>query len=66
MAASVYEHAMEPLRINWRANKGARALKSVGAIQASIEVLETEDLLDLLDIFGEAQDSLLREFPRPR
>ena len=57
---------MKPLRIKWRANKGARALKSVGDIQASIEALEAEDLLDLLDTFGEAQDSLLREFAQAR
>ena len=53
---------MKSPRIKWRADHGSRALKSVRDIQASIEALGAEDLLDLLDIFSEAQDSLLREF----
>jgi hypothetical protein len=35
----------------WRADRGARALKIVGEIEASIAALCDEDLLDLHDIF---------------
>ena len=36
----------------WRADRGARALKTVSEIEASIIGLPAEDLLDLHDIFA--------------
>jgi hypothetical protein len=36
----------------WRADRGARALKTVSEIEASIASLHDEDLLDLHDIFA--------------
>jgi hypothetical protein len=38
-------------RLNWRADRGARAIKSLAEIDASILALNDEDLLDLADIF---------------
>ncbi|MDB5701452.1 MAG: hypothetical protein JWL66_1651 [Sphingomonadales bacterium] len=35
----------------WRADRGARALKTIDDIEASIVSLNDEDLLDLHDIF---------------
>ena len=57
-----YGAAMQRTRPKWRADHGSRARKSVDDIQASIKALEAKDLLDLLDIFNEVKNSLLREF----
>ncbi|MGY2737245.1 hypothetical protein [Sphingomonas sp. UYP23] len=46
-------------RPKWRADRGARALKKVSEIEASIVALHDEDLLDLYDIFAEAATSAL-------
>ena len=43
----------------WRANRGARALKTVSEIEASIISLHDEDLLDLHDIFAGSPGSAL-------
>ncbi len=44
---------------DWRSDRGARALKAVSRIEASIAALDDEDLLDLHDIFRGAPDSPL-------
>jgi len=46
----------------WRADRGARALKTVSQIEASIAALDDEDLLDLHDIFLETPNSQLGGF----
>jgi hypothetical protein len=38
-------------RRKWRADPGARAIKRLANIEASIAALANEDLLDLVDIF---------------
>ena len=43
----------------WRADRGARALKTVSEIEASIAGLPAEDPLDLHDIFVESAGSML-------
>lgn len=43
----------------WRADRGARALKTVSEIEASIAALPAEDLLDLHDIFAGSAESPL-------
>lgn len=47
---------------NWRAHRGARALKTVSEIEASIGSLNDEDLLDLQDIFAGSPTSALARF----
>lgn len=42
---------MQNIIRKWRADHGARALKTVGEIEASIASLNDDDLLDLHDIF---------------
>lgn len=42
---------MQRNKPKWRADRGARALKTVNDIEASIAALPAEDLLDLHDIF---------------
>lgn len=43
----------------WRADRGARAIKRLAEIEASITALVDEDLLDLADIFkGEPRTTL--------
>ncbi len=42
---------MQRDRTKWRADRGARALKSIDEIQTSIAALDDDDLLDLHDIF---------------
>lgn len=42
---------MKTDRLKWRADRGARALKAISEIEASITALSDEDLLDLQDIF---------------
>lgn len=46
-------------RKEWRADRGARAIKNMVAIEASISALDDEDLLDLADIFDGAIDTPL-------
>ena len=43
----------------WRADHGARALKTVSEIEASVAALPAEDLLDLHDIFAGLAESPL-------
>ncbi|MDH7640263.1 hypothetical protein [Sphingomonas oryzagri] len=43
---------MQRPKSKWRADRGARALKTVSSIEASIARLGAEDLLDLHDIFA--------------
>jgi hypothetical protein len=43
----------------WRADRGARALKTLSEIEASIMSLHDEDLLDLHDIFAGSPNSAL-------
>ena len=47
---------------NWRANRAARALKTVTEIEASIRALGDEDLLDLHDIFASSPATMLATF----
>lgn len=42
---------MKTQRTKWRADRGARALKRLAEIEATIVALGDEDLLDLADIF---------------
>ena len=46
-------------KLKWRANRVARALKTISEIEASIRALHDEDLLDLHDIFAETANSAL-------
>lgn len=50
---------MTTTKPKWRADRGARALKTVSEIEASILALHDEDLLDLHDIFAETATSAL-------
>jgi hypothetical protein len=50
---------MQRNKPKWRADHGARALKAVSQIEASIIALDDEDLLDLHDIFLETPNSPL-------
>ena len=43
---------MQSQKPKWSADRGARALKTVSKIEASIVALSGEDLLDLYDIFS--------------
>ena len=43
---------MQSQKPKWSADRGARALKAVSKIEASIVALSDEDLLDLYDIFS--------------
>ena len=43
----------------WRADRGARALKTVAEIETLIAALKPDDLLDLQDIFAESPDAQL-------
>ena len=54
-----YRRRMRRIRPKWRAGRGARALKTVNEIEASIAALPAEDLLDLHDIFRELANSPL-------
>ena len=47
---------------NWRANRAARALKTLTEIEASIRGLGDEDLLDLHDIFAGSPAATLAMF----
>ncbi len=53
---------MQRDKTKWRADHGARALKTVSQIEASIVALDDEDLLDLRDIFLETPNSPLGGF----
>ncbi len=53
---------MQKDRTKWRANRGARAVKIMSDIQASIEVLGDEDLLDLHDIFTDQLHTPIGDF----
>lgn len=44
---------MLPHRTKWRSDRGARALRRLADIEASIAALTNEDLLDLADIFAD-------------
>ena len=46
----------------WRADRGARALRDLVGIKASIDALSDDDLLDLADIFVDAPGSVLSQF----
>jgi len=50
---------MQGNKPKWRADRGARALKILQKIEASIAALPAEDLLDLHDIFRDLADSPL-------
>ena len=50
---------MQRTKPKWRADRGARALKTVSEIEASILALHDEDLLDLHDIFADTATSAL-------
>jgi hypothetical protein len=50
---------MQRQKPNWRGDRGARAIKTVCDIKASIAALNDEDLLDLHDIFRGSPDSVL-------
>ncbi len=50
---------MQRTKPKWRADRGAKALKIVSEIEASISELNDNDLLDLQDIFAEAPPSTL-------
>ena len=50
---------MQRNKPKWRADRGARAIKTVSEIEASIAALPAEDLLDLQDIFAELAGSTL-------
>ncbi len=50
----------------WRADRGARALKTISEIEASILALHDEDLLNLHDIFAETATSALGRLCRTR
>ena len=52
---------MPKIKLKWRADRGARALKTVNEIEASIAALPAEDLLDLHDIFSELANSPLNK-----
>ncbi len=54
-----YGQAMQRTKPKWRADHGARALKTVSEIEASIGALHDEDLLDLQDIFAGLPTSVL-------
>jgi len=47
------------LKSKWRADRGARAKKSVSQIEAEVAALNDEDLLDLYDIFAGSKVSAL-------
>ncbi len=50
---------MQRQRTKWQADHGTRAHKLIGKIEASIERLNDEDLLDLHDIFaGDAESPI--------
>jgi len=53
---------MQINKLKWRADRGARALKTVSDIEASIGSLNDEDLLDLHDIFIGSPTSALATF----
>jgi hypothetical protein len=55
------DDAMQRTRGKWRADHGARAVKQIAGIEASIARLNDEDLLDLQDIFAAHAGSLLDE-----
>jgi hypothetical protein len=46
-------------RRKWRADPGARAIKRIANIEASVAALADEDLLDLADIFLGKPDARL-------
>jgi hypothetical protein len=48
---------MQSTKPRWHADRGARALKTINAIECSIVGLCDEDLLDLQDIFSGATGS---------
>jgi hypothetical protein len=50
---------MQRAKPKWRADRGARALKTVSEVEASIASLHDEDLLDLHDIFAGSPTSVL-------
>jgi hypothetical protein len=50
---------MKTNRPKWRADHGAKALKIVSDIEASIIALNDGDLLDFQDIFAELPDCTL-------
>jgi len=52
---------MQRHKPKWRADHGARALKTVRQIEEAIVVLGDEDLLDLHDIFLGTPNSTLGE-----
>lgn len=47
---------MQRPKTKWRADHGARAVKLVDRIAASIAQLDDEDLLDLQDIFADDRE----------
>ncbi len=53
---------MQRNRPKWRADRGARAIKTLNEIEASIAALPAEDLLDLHDIFRDLVNSPLNSF----
>ena len=50
---------MSTERTKWRADRGARAVKTVSQIGAEVAALNDEDLLDLYDIFAGSTASAL-------
>lgn len=50
---------MQRDKSKWRADRGARALRTAKEIEASIAALPAEDLLDLHDIFSELANNTL-------
>jgi hypothetical protein len=53
--------AMQRSKGKWRADHGARAIKQLTSITASIARLDDEDLLDLQDIFANHTSSILKD-----
>ena len=52
---------MATQRNKWRADHGARAMKRIAELEASITALDNDDLLDLADIFKEKPSTALWE-----
>jgi hypothetical protein len=53
---------MQKDKPKWRADHGARALRTLSGIEASIAALHDEDLLDFQDIFAGSPGSALGQW----